>query len=252
MSASYVLQAVREGLCALVFTNSSPAMPAFGSMTQLLGVSPIAAGAPGPDKGVDAEGNRICGEDFVLDMAPSVAARGKVHKALRRGEQIPDDWALDAEGQPTTDPQEALKGVMLPMAGPKGSGLALMMDVFSGVLTGASFGGDVVGPYDTSERGLSTNAGVGHFIFVMKAGMFLDGGEEEFRERLGELYARVTGGEKREGVDRIWFPGEKEAVMRRQREKQGIPFTRSEVKGMNEVATKVGVFALETSEVSLA
>lgn len=98
-------------------------MPAFGSMTQLLGVSPIAAGAPGPDRGVDAEGNRIGGEDFVLDMAPSVAARGKVHKALRRGEQIPDDWALDAEGRPTTDPQEALKGVMLPMAGPKGSGL---------------------------------------------------------------------------------------------------------------------------------
>lgn len=67
-----------------------------------------------------------------------------------------------------------------------------------------------------------------------------------------EVSTRVTGGERREGVDRIWFPGEKEAVMQRQREKQGIPFTRGEVKGMNDVAEKIGVFALETSEGPLA
>jgi len=67
-----------------------------------------------------------------LDMAPSVAARGKIYKALRRGEKIPEDWALDGEGNRTDDPAAALKGVMLPMGGPKGSGLAMMMDVFSG------------------------------------------------------------------------------------------------------------------------
>lgn len=84
--------------------------------------------------------------------------------------------------------------------------------------------------------------------FRDEGGDVLEGREEEFRERLGELYKRVTEGEKREGVGRIWFPGEKEAVMQRQREKEGIPFTRGEVQSMNEVAAKVGVPDLETSE----
>lgn len=79
-----------------------------------MGVSPIACGAPaGKEK------------PFILDMAPSVAARGKIYKAKRRGEQIPLDWALDSEGQPTDDPSRALDGVMLPMGGPKGSGLSI-------------------------------------------------------------------------------------------------------------------------------
>jgi LDH2 family malate/lactate/ureidoglycolate dehydrogenase len=82
----------------------------------LMGVSPIACGAPGPKNG----------KDFILDMAPSIAARGKIYKALRRGESIPDDWALDNDGRMTVDPKKALEGVMLPMGGPKGSALAVM------------------------------------------------------------------------------------------------------------------------------
>lgn len=81
-----------------------------------MGVSPIACGAPGGQK-----------PPFILDMAPSVAARGKIYKAKRRGEKIPLGWALDAEGRPTDDPAAALEGVMLPMGGPKGSGLSISM-----------------------------------------------------------------------------------------------------------------------------
>jgi LDH2 family malate/lactate/ureidoglycolate dehydrogenase len=81
-----------------------------------MGVSPIACGAPGKDK------------PFILDMAPSVAARGKIYKAKRRGESIPQGWALDTEGKPTTDPAAALEGVMLPMGGPKGSALSIVSD----------------------------------------------------------------------------------------------------------------------------
>ena len=108
-----------------VFTNSSPALPVFGGKSKLVGVSPLACGAPGGEQ-----------RPFILDMAPSGAARGKIYKAKRRGEKIPLDWALDAEGRPTDDPSAALEGVMLPMGGPKGSALAIMMDVFSGVLSG--------------------------------------------------------------------------------------------------------------------
>lgn len=94
MSAWLVQKALDEGMMSLVFTNSSPALPAWGARTKLLGVSPIACGAPGADDE----------SPFILDMAPSIAARGKVYKAKRRGEKIPMDWALDAEGRPTDDP----------------------------------------------------------------------------------------------------------------------------------------------------
>lgn len=112
MSAWLVQQALDADMMSLVFTNSSPALPVWGGKSKLLGVSPIACGAPG-------------GNEFILDMAPSVAARGKVYKAKRRGEKIPKDWALDVEGRMTDDPAAALDGVMLPMGGPKGSGLSI-------------------------------------------------------------------------------------------------------------------------------
>lgn len=118
MSAWIVQRAIDRDMMSLVFTNSSPALPAWGGRDKVLGVSPIACGAPGPQDGMP----------FILDMAPSVAARGKVYKALRRGEQIPEGWAIDQDGKPTTDPESALDGSMLPMGGPKGSALAIMMD----------------------------------------------------------------------------------------------------------------------------
>lgn len=113
MSAWLVQQALDAGMMSLVFTNSSPAMPPWGGRAKLLGVSPLACGAPGGD----------AMPDFILDMAPSVAARGKVYRSQRRGEPIPPGWALDAQGRPTDDPTEALAGVMLPMGGPKGQAL---------------------------------------------------------------------------------------------------------------------------------
>lgn len=76
-------------------------------------------------------------------MTPTVAARGKIRKAARPGESIPEGYALDENGAPNIDPVAALKGVMLPIGGPKGSGLAVMMDIFGGLLTGSSFAGDV-------------------------------------------------------------------------------------------------------------
>ncbi|KAF1808672.1 malate/L-lactate dehydrogenase-like protein [Eremomyces bilateralis CBS 781.70] len=225
MSAWIVEQAIEAGMMSLVFTNSSSALPAFGGREKLLGVSPIAAGAPG--------GNH---PPFILDFAPSVAARGKVHKALRRGEEIPFGWALDAEGRDTTDPAAALEGTMLPMAGPKGSALAIMMDVFSGVLSGSAFAGEVVGPYDKTR---GPGEGVGHLFVAMKPDLFVSG--EEFRHRMNHLYERVTGSKKADGVERIYFPGEVEGEKRKQREVSGIPFAHIEVNSLNEEARKAGV-----------
>ena len=226
MSAWIVQQAIARGMMSLVFTNSSPALPVWGGRERMLGVSPIACGAPG------GEGGR----DFVLDMAPSVAARGKVHKAMRRGETIPEGWALDSEGRATTDPKSALDGgVMLPMGGPKGSGLAVMMDVFSGVLSGSAFAGEVVGPYDKENK---KESDVGHFLVAIKPDLFMS--LEEFRERMAYLYKRVVESEKMDGVDRIYFPGEIEQLMQEDREMMGIPFVNAEVDALNAEAEKAG------------
>ena len=225
MSAWLCQQAIDANMLSLVFTNSSPALPAWGGRSKLLGVSPIACGAPGE-------------HPFILDMAPSIAARGKIYKAKRRGEKIPADWALDAEGRFTDDPGAALEGVMLPMGGPKGSALAVMMDVFSGVLSGSAFAGHVTGPYDFSKP-----ADVGHFLIAIKPDLFVSAAE--FRERLEYLYQRVVGSEKMAGVDRVFFPGEIEQLNQQEREANGIPFVEAEIEALNEEAKLVGAPSLK-------
>jgi LDH2 family malate/lactate/ureidoglycolate dehydrogenase len=228
MSAWVVQQALDAGMMSLVFTNSSPALPVWGGTDKLMGVSPIACGAPAGKT-----------KPFILDMAPSVAARGKIYKALRRGEKIPSDWAFDAEGRTTTDPAAALQGVMLPMGGPKGSALAIMMDVFSGALSGSAFAGHVTNPYDPSKP-----ADVGHFLIAIKPDLFMS--LEDFKERMDYLYQRVIGCNKMTGVDRIYFPGEIEQITKDQRTANGIPYTEGEISSLNQEAYKVGSKCLDT------
>ncbi|KAH8697390.1 putative malate/L-lactate dehydrogenase [Talaromyces proteolyticus] len=227
MSAWIVQQAIDAGMMSLVFTNSSPALPVWGGREKLMGVSPIACGAPAGKS-----------KPFILDMAPSVAARGKIYKALRRGEKIPTDWALDGEGKQTDDPAKALEGVMLPMGGPKGSALAIMMDVFSGVLSGSAFAGQVTGPYDPSKP-----ADVGHFLVAVKPDLFM--GLEEFKERMDYLYQRVVGSQKASDVERIYFPGEIEQDLREERLQTGIPLSEKEIEALNDEARRVGVALLK-------
>ncbi|OCF31429.1 hypothetical protein I316_06831 [Kwoniella heveanensis BCC8398] len=223
MAACYALQAVRENMMSLVFTNSSPAMTVWGGREKLMGVSPIAAGAPGGPDSIP----------FIMDMAPSVAARGKVHRALRRGEKIPTDWALDGEGKNTDDPAKALEGVMLPMGGPKGSALSVWMDVFSGVMSGSAFAGHVVGPFDPSAV-----SDVGHMFMAIKPDLFVS--LDEFKERMDYLYKRVVSAEKAHGVERIFYPGEIEILNQEKREREGIPWTQSEIDALNAEADLVG------------
>lgn len=211
MAATYVLQAIEQDMIALVFTNSAKQMPPFGGREPLLGISPFAAGAP--------SGNEV---PYLLDMAPSVVAKGKIRKAQRRGESIPLGWALDNEGRPTTDANAAMEGSMTPIGGPKGSGIAILMDVFSGVLTVAEFAGNVGDQYKHWDRAQN----VGHTFIAIKPEVFMS--IDDFKGRMDHLVKTVHSAPTSEGFKEVLFPGEPEFRLQKSRESQGIPYAQAE------------------------
>jgi len=230
MASQYVLQALEAGLMAMVFTNSSRAMPPWGGRDPLLGTGPLAIGAPGRN-----------GSTMLLDMSPSVAARGKIRRAARLGAQIPLGYALDADGRETTDPNEALKGVVLPLGGPKGSGLAIMMDIFGGVISGAAFAGGVRDQYSN----FSEPQDVGHFFLAMRPDLFI--AEEDYYRRMDELAEAVHANRLAHGFSRILLPGEREDVMEAELRSTGIPYDAAELEPLQASAVAAGIAPLTTS-----
>lgn len=227
MAATYLLRAIKQGFAAMVFTNASRSMPPWGAKEPLLGTSPFAVGVPGGDAG-----------NFILDMSPSVAARGKIRKAARRGEKIPEGYALDAEGRSTTDPDAALAGgVVLPIGGPKGSGLAMMMDIFGGLMSGAASAGGVNDQY----KNMHEPQNVGHWFLVFRPELFLDDGREELKSRMDTLVKKVRECHKAAGVERIYTSGEVEAEVEEKRRVEGIPYTRGEIDSLHALAEQAGV-----------
>jgi L-2-hydroxycarboxylate dehydrogenase (NAD+) len=224
MGALYILQAIASGCIGLAFTNASPALPVWGGAAKFLGTSPFAAGAPaGP-----------C-DPFVLDMACSVMARGKLKFAAQRGESIPEGLALDRQGRPTTDGAEAFEGMVLPMGGVKGAGLSMLMEVLCGVFTGAAFGGEVRNPF----TGLEGPQGTGHFFMALKADLFMP--LETFETRMQTLARRVKKQPRARGFDEILMPGEPEARCERQRMQQGIALTPDIVASLRSEGEQAGV-----------
>lgn len=229
MAATYVLQALEAGMISPVFTNSAKQMPPFGGKETLLGISPFAAGAPSKNE-----------VPYVLDMAPSVVAKGKIRKAARRGEKIPLGWAYDKDGKPTEDADVALNGSMAPIGGPKGSGIAILMDIMSGVLSGAAFGGEVGDQYKEARP-----QNVGHCFVAIKPDVFMS--SEDFRSRMDTLVQRVHGVAPADGIEEVLFPGEPEYRLALERQIQGLPFADAEKSMFEDLAKKYNVASLAYS-----
>lgn len=224
MGACYALRAIERGYISMIFTNSSPAIPMWGGRTTFLGASPIAAGIPGGKH-----------PPFVMDMAMTVIARGKIRLAAMKGDPIPEGLALDVDGNPTTDAAKAFEGVCLPFGGVKGSVLATLMDLMSGVFTGANFGGDVKSLYfDHSEP-----QNVGHLFFAIKPDLFMS--LTDFGARMDEFYSRIKDLPRAAGVSEIMLPGEPEQRREEQRRRDGIPVTANVVADLLAEGAKVGV-----------
>jgi LDH2 family malate/lactate/ureidoglycolate dehydrogenase len=228
MAAAYVLPALEAGLIAMVFSNASRAMPPWGGREALFGTNPFAAGAPAGRQ-----------QPFLLDMSPAVVARGKIRRAARRGEAIPAGYALDAEGQPTTDPQAALDGgVLLPIGTYKGSGIAMLMEILGGVISGAAYAGGVGSQFLDYDRPQD----VGHLFLAMRPDLFVSG--EEYRARMDHLVERVHANPPAAGFSEVVLPGELEARLEAERRRSGVRYHRREFAALEAEATKAGLPSL--------
>jgi len=204
MMAYYPRMAAEEGMFGFVTTSANPGIAPWGSKKPFLGTSPIALGVP------------TKGDPIILDMAPSVVAMGKVVISAKLGVSIPEGWAIDEEGRPTTDPKEGMKGSVLPLGGPKGSGLSLFSQILGGIVSGAAYGPYVNTLYHEFEK----PQGMGHMFLAVDLSKMLD--LESFKEQIEQLVSEVKGLPQAEGVSEIFLPGEIEMKRREQRKAEGV------------------------------
>jgi len=202
----YCNRAAEQDLILLAMTNCEPAMSPAGGFEAFFGTNPIAASFP-TGKGYSVK----------IDMATSIVARGNIIAAQKKGQAIPEGWALDPAGEPTTDASQALLGTVLTMAGHKGYALALMIEVFSSVLSGAAIGSDIGSMYKNMDR----KQDVGHFFCLLNIAAFLD--VKVFKQRMDETIDKLKGGKRRPGVEEILIPGERSSRKAAENEAAGVP-----------------------------
>jgi L-2-hydroxycarboxylate dehydrogenase (NAD+) len=223
-AAHYLRQATSRRCIALSFTTASPAIAPWGAAQPFFGTSPFGFSAPTTD-----------GRTFLIDMAMSKVARGKLKFAAQRGDAIAEGYAVNSQGAPTTDGKDAFYGAMLPFGEHKGAALSWMMDVFAGVFTGAAFGGTAGNPFEDMDR----PQGTGHVFIAIRNDLFIP--EETFAQRMAELDRRVKALPTAPGVDRIFAPGELEATRAELNKKRGVPLTQDVVQNLRNEAERSGV-----------
>ncbi|MPY58593.1 Ldh family oxidoreductase [Streptomyces spongiae] len=203
-AAYFTRKAAEQGCVALLATNASPAMAPWGGREKRVGTNPWSIAAPGGRHGT-----------VVMDIANTAVARGKIYHARERGEPIPEGWAADADGVPTTDPRRAIEGLILPMAGHKGYAISFMFDVLAGVLTGSAFGSAVVGPYEPTGR-----SGVGHLLICVDIRSMAE--PAEFERRMEALIEETKSTPTASGTAEVFVPGEPEVRTAERLRAEGI------------------------------
>ena len=216
LSGYYAEQAVSKNLIAICFTNAPPAIAPHGAIKSLFGTNPICFGTPTSSK-----------IPFILDTSVSMINRGKIRIAARTGKKIPEGVALDRLGNPTTNAKKALGGVQLPIAGFRGSGLAWMVDILSGVFTGGNHGGKVKDPFDD----FTGPQNIGHLFIVMKPNLFVG----NYNQRIKENIKRIKRLPKNKGVKEILYPGQNKYAKYKHNLKKNIEIPTNILKEINKL-----------------
>ena len=227
----YSMMALEHDMIGISLTNSRPLCVPTYSREPVIGTNPISLAAPANKE-----------KSFVLDMATSVVPIGKIEVAKRKETKIPLGWAVDKNGQPTTDPASVLEGGgVMPLGGPaefsgyKGYGLSVMVDILCGALTGASF----LSLIEKTIGGQPAPSNIGHFFGAINIESFRP--LPEFKNTMDQFARILKNSTKASGCDRIFIAGEKEFQMEEDRQKNGIPLDKKTVKILQSVGRQTGI-----------
>jgi L-2-hydroxycarboxylate dehydrogenase (NAD+) len=228
-AALYAMMPLAHDMIGLYLAvGSNNHLPPWGSSENLLGTNPLAVAIPAAEEPA-----------VVLDMAPTVAAFGKVRLKMQRGEGMPVGWMIGRDGKPLTDPKRADGGLLLPIGDYKGYGLSLITGLLAGTLNGAAFGRDVID--FIKEPAKATNTG--HVIMAVLVDAFMPAAE--FKRQVDIAIRTMRNAERLPGVERVWLPGEQSHRKRQDRIKSGIPMPKQLRDSLDAAARDIGIPPLD-------
>jgi L-2-hydroxycarboxylate dehydrogenase (NAD+) len=228
-AALYVTLPLHHDMIGLYFAvGSNNHLPPWGGSESLLGTNPMAVAVPAQDEPA-----------IVLDMAPTVAAYGKVRLKAQRGEPMPVGWMIDKEGKPLTDPKRADEGHLLPIGDYKGYGLSLIIGLLAGALNRAALGRDVID--FVKETGKATNTG--QAIAAISIDAFMPA--VEFKRSVDQVIRDIRGSRKLPGVARIFLPGEQSHAKYQERRAHGVPMPKSLQESLDALARDLNIAPVE-------
>ena len=228
-AALYATMPLQHDMIGLYFAvGSNNHLPPWGGCENLLGTNPMAVAVPAQDE-----------PPIVLDMAPTVAAYGKVRLKAQRGEPMPVGWMIDRDGRPLTDPKRADEGYLLPIGDYKGYGLSLIIGILAGALNGAALGRDVVD--FVKETGTPTNTG--HAIAAIAVEGFMP--PEAFKRAVDAVSRDIRNSRRLPGVERIFLPGEQSHAKFLERSKSGVPMPKPLRENLDALARELNVAPID-------
>jgi ureidoglycolate dehydrogenase (NAD+) len=221
----YVRMAVDAGMIGIATTNAIPTMAPWGGIDKLVGLNPLAFGFPAGEE-----------RPLVLDIALGATAHGKMQIYKQKGAAIPAGWAFDDQGRPTTDIDAALKGLVQPIGGHKGIGLAISAGILSTLLCDAGYGTESGNMLDGPRFGRD-----GQFYLALDIAAFED--VERFKRRMDAIIREYRRTRLAEGVERVYVPGEIEDSIERRNRRDGVPLNDETITQLVETAARVGADA---------
>lgn len=221
-AAYYLEKAISRGCIGFAASNAPPNMAPFGGRERFLGTNPIAIGVPAGRE-----------DPLIFDASTSVVARGKIIVAAHTEQPVPQGWAIDPQGRPTTDAKEALAGAVLPFGGAKGSAISFIVDILCGVLTGAAYAVHL----NTLEN-LSAVQNVGHVFAALRTDLFVSA--KEFESRMDEILGLLKASPPAHGVDSVLVPGDVERASESRLRASGIPFAGEIVEQLTSLGKELG------------
>jgi LDH2 family malate/lactate/ureidoglycolate dehydrogenase len=222
----WAMMGLPHNMIGIAITNALPTMAPWGGVDKIVGINPLAVAIPGLEE-----------PPVVLDIAFGATAHGKMRVYHQKGFPIPDGWAFDADGNPTTDATRALAGLIQPIGGHKGVGLGIVMGMLASLLSGASYGSELGNMVDGPKPGHD-----GHLFAAIDIAAFQP--VEAFRRRVDAASREIQASRRRAGVERLYPPGLLEHEFAQRHGRDGIPLNAETLEGIRAAGRRFGLDVL--------